>query len=89
MTLLAKTMACIERAINMENDNLLGAAVRIRHGWHGGRTGKVIVFNQHRGITSSYIEIKVQLDGSGQVINISSQEGLDKLDQLPVELTIQ
>jgi len=67
----------------MSTDNLLGAAVRIRRGWHGGRTGKVTVFEQHGGPPSSYTVIKVQLDGSGQVININSVEELEKLTGLP------
>lgn len=72
----------------MEKDNLLGSAVRIRRGWHGGRTGKVIVFDLHRSLASSYIEIKVQLAGSGQVINISSEEELEKLTDLPSGLAV-
>jgi len=67
----------------MEKVNLMGMAVRIRHGWHGGRTGKVIVFNRHRSLASSYVEIKVQLDGSGQIINVSSEEELEKFTDLP------
>lgn len=67
----------------MATDNLLGTAVRIRRGWHGGRTGKVIVCDRHGGFTTSYSVIKVQLDGSGQVININSVEELEKLAELP------
>lgn len=63
----------------MAADNLLGAAVRIRRGWHGGRTGKVVVDNRHSGITAPYGVIKVQLDGSGQVVNINTVEDLEKL----------
>lgn len=70
-----------KRKIKMEKDNLLGAEVRIRRGWHGGRTGKVTVFERH-GENSSYVEIKVQLDGSGQVIKIQSEEELEKLSNL-------
>lgn len=73
----------------MENDNLLGAAVRIRRGWHGGSTGKVIIFEQHRSLASSYQVIKVQLNGSGKVISIDSDEELEKLGELAVELAIQ
>src|SRR3954463_7014996 len=58
----------------MEKDNLLGVEVRIRRGWHGGRTGKVTVFDRHKGQTSSYVEIKVQLDGSRQIINMPGAE---------------
>ena len=67
----------------MAMDNLLGAAVRIRRGWHGGRTGKVIVCDQHSSFTASYSVIKVQLDGSGQVVNVNSAEELQKLTDLP------
>ena len=67
----------------MATDNLLGAAVRIRRGWHGGRTGKVIVCDQHSGFTSSYSVIKVQLDGTGQVVSMNSVEELQKLTDLP------
>lgn len=69
--------------MNMTTDNLLGAAVRIRRGWHGGRTGKVIVFEQSNGFPSSYIVVKVQLDGGGQVVNINNVEELEKLADLP------
>ena len=71
----------------MSTDNLLGAVVRIRRGWHGGRTGKVTVFEQHGGSPSPYTVIKVQLDGSGQVININSVEELEKLTDSPSSLT--
>ena len=67
----------------MTTDNLLGAAVRIRRGWHGGRTGKVTIFEQHGGFPSSHTVIKVQLDGRGGVININSVEELEKLTDLP------
>ena len=73
----------------MEKDNLLGVEVRIRRGWHGGRTGKVTVFDRHKGQASSYVEIKVQLDGSGQIINIPSEEELEKLNELPVDSALQ
>ena len=69
----------------MAIDNLLGAAVRIRRGWHGGRTGKVVVCDLHRGFTSSYSVIKVQLDGGGPVVNINTVEELEKLTDLPGE----
>jgi hypothetical protein len=68
--------------IKMEKDNLLGAKVRIRRGWHGGRIGKVTVFDRHNGQVSSHVEIKVQLDGSGQVINIPSEEELEKITEV-------
>ena len=69
----------------MEKDNLLGAKVRIRRGWHGGRTGKVTVFDRHISSASSYVEIKVQLDGSGQVINVSSEEELENLNVISLD----
>jgi len=73
----------------MATDNLLGAAVRIRRGWHGGRTGKVIVCDQRNGLPSLYSVIKVQLDGSGQVVNINSVDELEKLTDLPSGLAVQ
>ena len=63
----------------MATDNLLGAEVRIRRGWHGGRTGRVIVCDRHSGFTASYSVIKVKLDGSGQVVNINTVEELEQL----------
>ena len=72
----------------MGKDNLLGVAVRIRRGWHGGRTGKVIVFDQHRSQVSSNLEIKVQLDGGGQIININSEDDLEKLADPPSGLVV-
>ena len=72
----------------MAIENLLGATVRIRRGWHGGRTGKVIVCDKHSGFTSSYSVIKVQLDG-GQIVNINTVEELEKLADLPSGLAVQ
>jgi hypothetical protein len=71
----------------MATDNLLGAAVRIRRGWHGGRTGKVIVFEQSSGLPS-YSVIKVQLDGSGQVVNINSVDELKRLTDMTSGLAV-
>lgn len=69
----------------MAIENLLGLSVRIRRGWHGGRTGKVIVCDRHTGAYSSYSVIKVKLDGGGEVANVNSDEELEKLaDQLSV-----
>ena len=68
----------------MARDNLLGAVVRIRRGWHGGRTGRVTVCERHGGPTISYSVIKVKLDGSGQVVNINTVEELEELADLPV-----
>ena len=67
----------------MATDNLLGATVRIRRGWHGGRTGKVVVCDRHGGVTTSYNIIKVKLDGSGQVVNINTVEELETLAAVP------
>jgi hypothetical protein len=83
-----KTMLT-KRTVNMEKDNLLGVAVRIRRGWHGGRTGKVIIFEQHPSPTYSYEIIKVQLDGSGQVVRINNNDELERLDELPHASAIQ
>jgi hypothetical protein len=66
----------------MAEDNLLGAAVRIRRGWHGGRTGKVIVCNRHASLASSYLELKVQLDGGSEIVRINGDEGADELEVL-------
>jgi hypothetical protein len=64
----------------MPIDNLLGATVRIRRGWHGGRTGKVVAFEHQAGPPSSYTAIKVQLKGNAQPVMIYS---LDDLETLP------
>ena len=72
----------------MAIDNLLGSAVRIRRGWHGGRTGKVIVFDRRTGSFSSYSVIKVQLDGSGEVVSINSDEDLERLTDQPIGLVV-
>jgi hypothetical protein len=62
----------------MATDNLLGATVRIRRGWHGGRTGKVIAFDHQVG-PSSYTVIKVQLKGNSQPVMIYSLDELETL----------
>jgi hypothetical protein len=67
----------------MAIDNLLGATVRIRRGWHGGRTGEVVAFEHQVGPPSSYTVIKVQLKGSGQLVMIYSLDELEKLSDLP------
>jgi hypothetical protein len=66
----------------MAIDNLLGATVRIRRGWHGGRTGEVIAFDHQVG-PSSYTVIKVQLKGSRQPVMIYSLDELEKLSDPP------
>lgn len=67
----------------MAIDNLLGATVRIRRGWHGGRTGEVVAFDHQVGPTSSYTAIKVKLKGSAQPVMIYSLDELEKLSDLP------
>ncbi|MDT7687420.1 MAG: hypothetical protein QOJ70_112 [Acidobacteriota bacterium] len=67
----------------MAIDNLLGATVRIRRGWHGGRTGEVIAFDHQVGPPSSYTVIKVQLKGSSQPVMIYSLDELERLSDLP------
>ena len=52
----------------MAIDNLLGATVRIRRGWHGGRTGEVVAFDHQAGPPSSYTVIKVKLKGNSQPV---------------------
>lgn len=66
----------------MAKDNLLGAEVRIRRGWHGGRVGKVIVCNCHASLASSYLELKVQLNGSGEMVKLYDADELEVLIDL-------
>ena len=66
----------------MATDNLLGATVRIRRGWHGGRTGEVVAFDHQVG-PSSYTVIKVMLKGSRQPVMIYSLDEVEKLSDLP------
>jgi hypothetical protein len=66
----------------MAIDNLLGATVRIRRGWHGGRTGEVIAFDHQAG-PSSYTVIKVQLKGNSQPVMIYSLDELETLSDPP------
>lgn len=67
----------------MATDNLLGATVRIRRGWHGGRTGEVVAFDHRPGPPSSYTVIKVQLKGSAQPVMIYSLDELETLTAPP------
>ena len=67
----------------MAIDNLLGATVRIRRGWHGGRTGEVVAFDHQAGPPSSYTAIKVKLKGSGQLVMIYSLDELERLSEPP------
>ena len=66
----------------MATDNLLGATVRIRRGWHGGRTGEVVAFD-HKGGPSSYTMIKVKLKGNSQPVVIYSLDELETLSEPP------
>jgi hypothetical protein len=67
----------------MAIDNLLGVTVRIRRGWHGGRTGEVVAFDHRVGPPSSYTVIKVKLKGSSQPVMIYSLDELERLSDLP------
>ena len=67
----------------MAIDNLMGATVRIRRGWHGGRTGEVVAFDHRVGPPSSYTAIKVQLKGSRQPVMIYSLDDIERLSDLP------
>jgi len=67
----------------MATDNLLGATVRIRRGWHGGRTGEVVAFDHQAGPPSSYTVIKVKLKGSAQPVMIYSLDEVERLSDLP------
>ena len=67
----------------MAIDNLMGATVRIRRGWHGGRTGEVVAFDHRPGPPSSYTVIKVQLKGSRQPVMIYSLDELETLSDPP------
>jgi hypothetical protein len=66
----------------MATDNLLGATVRIRRGWHGGSTGEVIAFDHQVG-PSSYTVIKIMLKGSRLPVMIYSLDELEILSDLP------
>ena len=67
----------------MAIDNLMGATVRIRRGWHGGRTGEVIAFDHRVGPPSSYTVIKVKLKGTSQPVMIYSLDELETLSEVP------
>ena len=66
----------------MATDNLLGATVRIRRGWHGGRTGEVIAFDHQVGL-ASYTVIKVKLKGNSQPVMIYSLDAIERLSDTP------
>ena len=68
----------------MTIDNLLGATVRIRRGWHGGRTGEVVAFDHQAGPPSSYTMIKVQLKGSRLPVTIYNLDELERLSNAPL-----
>jgi len=61
----------------------MGQTVRIRRGWHGGRTGEVIAFDHRVGPPSSYTVIKVKLKGSAQPVMIYSLDELETVSDLP------
>jgi hypothetical protein len=61
----------------------MGATVRIRRGWHGGRTGEVVAFDHQAGPPSTYTVIKVQLKGSSQPVMIYSLDELERLSDPP------
>jgi hypothetical protein len=67
----------------MATDNLMGATVRIRRGWHGGRTGEVVAFDHQAGPPSTYTVIKVKLKGNMQPVMIYSLDELERLSNLP------
>ena len=67
----------------MTTDNLLGATVRIRRGWHGGRTGEVVAFDHQAGPPSTYTVIKVKLKGNSQPVMIYSLEEIERLSDPP------
>ena len=67
----------------MATDNLLGATVRIRRGWHGGRTGEVVAFDHQVGPPSTYTVIKVQLKGNRQPVMIHSLDDIERLSDPP------
>ena len=67
----------------MTTDNLLGATVRIRRGWHGARTGEVVAFDHQAGPPSTYTVIKVKLKGNSQPVMIYSLEEIERLSDPP------
>jgi hypothetical protein len=67
----------------MAIENLMGATVRIRRGWHGGRIGEVVAFDHRAGPPSSYTVIKVQLKGNSLPVMIYSLDEIEKLSDPP------
>jgi hypothetical protein len=67
----------------MAIDNLMGATVRIRRGWHGGRTGEVVAFEHQAGPPTSYTVIKVLLKGNSQPVMIYSLDEIERLSDPP------
>ena len=67
----------------MAIDNLMGATVRIRRGWHGGRTGEVVAFEHQAGPPSSYTVIKVLLKGNVQPVMVYSLDEIDRVADAP------
>lgn len=73
----------------MAIDRMMGAAVRIRRGRHGGRIGEVVAFRHRVGPPSTYSEIKVKLNGSGQLVMIYSLDELERLSDPPGVASLQ
>ena len=67
----------------MAIDNLMGATVRIRRGWHGGRTGEVVAFDHQAGPPFSHTMITVQLKGNSQPVMIYSLDEIERLSEQP------
>jgi len=57
---------------------LLGATVRIRRGWHGGRAGEVVAF-EHQDGPSPHTLIKVMLKGNSQPVVLYSLDEIEAL----------
>lgn len=72
-----------EGKVNMATDNLMGATVRIRRGWHGGRTGEVVAYDHQVGPPSSYTVIEVQLKGNRQPVTVYSLDDIERLPDSP------
>jgi hypothetical protein len=73
------TVKGLSMEVSMIKEDLLGATVRIRRGYHGGKIGKVAVFSYHGSLGNSYTEIKVRLTGSGKVVEVYGDDQLERL----------
>ena len=56
----------------------IGTIVRIRRGRQAGRIGKVVVYDTHKDSATSYHVLKIQLNGSGQVVEIYSEDDIEQ-----------